>query len=143
MSCRDEAEYLNNPQQGKTQAMRAGSNLLRDKSGFRCSFSSHFQRLYGYPAKVTNDTKSHLVPRAEQNKPVLIDRGRPGKQRCQEEHRAVRTSSSRAHAAPRSSPFSAVLSTIAEAPLDAAGSLTACPFLLSTPSQALSTAWRI
>lgn len=77
MNCRDEAEYLNNPQLGKTQAMGAGSNLLRDNSGFRCSFSSHFPRLHGDPAKVRNDTKSHAVLKAEQIKPVLTNKGRP------------------------------------------------------------------
>lgn len=77
MNCRDETEYLNNLQQGKTQAMRAGSNLLRDNSGFRCM--SHFPRLQGDPAKVRNYTPSHVVPKAEQTKPVLTDRGRPGR----------------------------------------------------------------
>lgn len=63
-----------------------------------------------------------------------------------EQRGALPTSSSEAYAAPSSSLSSAVLSTIADAPLDAAGdvgSLVTCAFFLSTPSQALSTAWRI
>lgn len=59
--------------------MGAGSNLLRDNSELRYSFSSHFPRLHGDPAKVRNDTKSHVVPKAEQTEPVLTDRGRPGR----------------------------------------------------------------
>lgn len=117
------------------------------KLGFRCSSVSHFTRHMGLHlslAKVRNETKSHLIPKTEQTNPLFTHEVRT--ERAESSCTALLTSSSDVYAAPSSSMSSAMLSTIADAPLDAAsgvGSLTTCAFLLSTPSHALSTAWRI